>query len=456
MSTEIPILYREIQKEFKARMADPNETGFVERPASMERLGKRRRNFVQDARANNRQYVQRLDSDAAQLISLYGIDSLVAKDLTLRAWDIENRLKEEGAVFGNRVFNFALDRLVITPEEDRQIISASVNSMNSVDTLSGVNISTNVQLNAVEAEFESLKLTPNAARIDIVLTPDGPKVIEINSQWVDAIGALSGFISVYDSPTKGLQVLEDFSKNFPAGTKLAILNLKQTSGSRSDGAEEELNLLSKRLVKTKKNRIINCEVIDPNKIRLNYLDRFNCFYINCDPKYFSGDVPDWVEYVLRRVDSNKNAIFPRWRPTMDKKNILSLMCNDPKNSVISTLPLSDFDQSRLFTDNIVVKGDGYSLNSVAVSGQPNFQDFVGYANQEPQNYVVQPFVESIRRDVWVFDSSSNRVKLIKDAYTKINVWIVNRQILGMLATFSDSPLISDKGYNVPLLVKGSK
>jgi hypothetical protein len=300
----------------------------------------------------------------------------------------------------------------------------------------------------IEERFENNLLSPNAARIDFILTENGPKIIEINSQWVDAINALSGFASVMGGDVKTARlVINRFAQSFPKNSSLALININQTSGSRELGATKELEFLAKNLMQT--DLLRRCEVIDPNKVRLSYLNEFNSFYVNCDPRALGYSEPDWMDLILKRVSENPKAMFPSWRPLLDKKAALTLIPNT-ESFIVPTIPVSNYKDSNC---PVVIKGDGYSLNSVVTSFDSNFQEFLESARNEPSIYMVQPFLECKRFSAWVCDSSSKKIKYIKDGYTKLNVWWLNGQVVGMLMTISDSPLISDKGYNVYPLVK---
>jgi hypothetical protein len=450
MSVEIPILYNRIRQEFNKALENAADGEFVERPQSVGKYSKLRIQSINELRQQNRSAVARLNNSVSELTQTYGVSILEATDVTLRAWDIEQRLKVRGAFFGNEVFNFALGRPVITIKDREQIETASNYIMDNLVSLAGPGskgLFPDLPMFPIEEKFDRLGLTPNAARIDFILTTDGPKIIEVNSQWVDAINTLAAFANVYGDQQMSKAVLGQFASLFKADSSLAIIDIPQTTGSRAIGAVKELEELAAQLLKTKS--LKRCEVIDPEKVRLSYLESFDSFYLNCDPRSFGYKEPDWTEMVLKRVADNPAAMFPRWRPLIDKKIALTLIPNQ-NGYITPTTALLNYKGP---LSEIVLKGDGYSLNSVSTSFDENFSDILARAQEEPLAYVVQPFLESNRLSTWVYDSGSKRIKYLRDGYTKLNVWWINGKVVGMLTTVSDSPLISDKGYNTLPLIK---
>lgn len=469
MSTEIPVLYNKLREKFDSALQNSGPGDYVARPRSLNRLAAERRSFVKKARETNKKAIEQLEKDSRELSDLYGVTTLEAADLVLQAWDKESRLAERGVIFGEVPFNFSLDRIKISKEEELKIIQATENAMVALQVLASDQSEPSfLPLTPVEREFENLKLIPNAARVDILLTESGPKIIEINSQWVDAIAALSGFLFVYEGGPKSGIVRREFSRVFPPDSRLAIVNIPQTSGSRSQGATLELQELSKRLFP---GTVIASEVVDPEKTRLDYLAGFNAFYVNCDPRSLGIKTPDWLELIIERVSNDTRVMFPSWRPLLDKKFILSIL-SQPDEEMSKSLQLAGVDVNLLkktitptkqladlgpTETPFVVKGDGYSLNSVAIKGQENFDNFVRYALEQPAAYVVQPFINARQTNMWVYDTGTKKVRLLENAYTKINVWYINGKVVGMLATVNETPLISDRGYSSPpLVVEGEK
>ncbi|MDP3994673.1 MAG: hypothetical protein Q8P91_02495 [bacterium] len=451
MSTEIPILYNEIKKEFNKAMANANGGEFVERPKTLSILSKRKREFVQNTRLQNKTSIEQLNKESDELCDTYPISPSKAKDLILFSWITEERLSNEGSVFNNKPFNFALERYEISQKDKNLIESSSLAVIEELRNIGRENLKDKLSflpLNPVEEMFENLNLSPNAARLDYILTKKGPKLIEINSQWVDAISALSGFQKVFGQ-TSEYKPIDVFSEIINR-KRVAIIDINQSTAiSKSTGAIEELNSLARKLLNTRKPPVV-CEVIDPEKTSLRYLNKFDYYYLNCDPRYFRFEIPDWLTYITDKAKRGSATIFPNWRPLLDKKYILSMMSNE---CIAPTTPLTK--EAYLDCDSpLVLKGDGYSLNSVVTSFDSNFKEMLGYAMEEPNAYVVQPYIESVIINSWVFDTDKRKVKFLKDAFTKLNVWVLGNRVVGMLLTLSDSPLISDKGYNcVPIFRK---
>ena len=454
MSTEIPLFYNEIKKEFDQAMDNANGDGFVEKPKALLSLTKRRREFIKDCRSQNRNAIKTLREDSDELCKTYAIDSLKAKDLILTAWNYEERLFNEGAIFNDKAFNFALERASVFQNDKETIENTSLTLLNSLQELGKQDLKkmfSFLPLNPVEEMFENLNLLPNSARIDFILTDEGPKVIEINSQWVDAISALSAFQKEFGQPNE-YKPIDVFSEKV-FGKRLAIIDVNQSRAlSKTSGASRELESLARKISRTRKPPV-RCEVVKPDYASLKYLNQFNCYYLNCDPRYFQFEIPEWLVNIVERVKVGEATIFPNWRPLLDKKYVLSLIKNP---AVVPTYPLSrnfSFDNS----SPAVIKGDGYSLNTVTTSFDPNFGEMLDYALTEPDAYVVQPYIEGMRADTWVFDTSNRKVKLIKNAYSKLNVWVLDYKVAGMLLSVSNSQLISDKDYNsLPIFRKENR
>lgn len=473
MSTEIPILYNDLRREFERALQSAGENEFIERPRALSGLARRRNEFVQNARLQNQKALERLQLDSQALCESYSLAPLEAKDLVLYAWDLERRLFDEGAVFGNRPFNFVLERMALSSPLEQQVRESSLNAMRALKILSRRDLKSELPflpLNPVEKIFEGLKLTPNAARLDFLLTDAGPKLVEVNCQWVDAIVALQAFQQVFLGRKRKPSPIDTLAEKFFFGKRVAILDVNQiSSGSRNSGATQELQTLSRKLMYTRRPPL-ECEVLDPSKISMDYFRKFNMYYVNCDPRYFLSWTPPWIEYINERVAKGGASIFPSWRPLLDKKFVLSIL-SSPDSSLADEFSREDVDVEMLksivtptkplterlpYKYPIVIKGDGYSLNSVVTSLQDEFPKLLEYALQDANSYVVQPFLEGMRVNSWVFDTGKRKVRLLQSAYTKLNVWVLGDEVVGMLLTISDSPLISDKGFNTVPLVRKEK
>ncbi|PJE63766.1 hypothetical protein COU89_01445, partial [Candidatus Roizmanbacteria bacterium CG10_big_fil_rev_8_21_14_0_10_45_7] len=181
------------------------------------------------------------------------------------------------------------------------------------------------------------------------------------------------------------------------------------------------------------------EVVNPNIIRPDYLKTFDGFFINGEPKMFRGNIPDWLSIVL-----NTDQVFPRWRPSLDKKT--NLVWASGQSSLFA--PTNLLSAEGIVQGNgqrLVVKGNGFSSNNVFVQPSPEDMDYLLGLNGD---YVVQPYLESAPIDpVFVLDTSTNRVRYLQSPRSKWNVWIVNNQVVGSMLSVSNTDVISDKDFN---------
>ena len=105
----------------------------------------------------------------------------------------------------------------------------------------------------------------------------------------------------------------------------------------------------------------------------------------------------------------------------------------------------------LNTQRVIVKGEGYSLRKVQTLETEEWQK--NKAELAKKGFkIVQPLIlgRSVKKAL-VYDTSKKRLINLLDGYTKLNVWVVNGKVLGMIMTLSDKEIISDRGYNTPVI-----
>jgi len=151
-----------------------------------------------------------------------------------------------------------------------------------------------------------------------------------------------------------------------------------------------------------------------------------------NPEYLSG-FPEWLKIV-----QNSRRVFPAWNPAYDAKKVLIEAYQRRPELFAKTEAYRD-------QKNGFVKGRGYSSNAVVYEGVPvgPITDLVW---QEDQTSVPMP--SNIG-----FDTSANKPVLIEKPKSKFNVWVIGNMVVGIMASMSDSKIISDKDFNcVPIII----
>lgn len=417
----------------------------VQRPSHLSKVRKERGTLINSIKATTNNTLQEIRKRA----EVYGPGTLQGVDLAVQSMLIERQLSERGAVFGDKPYNFCLpsewDKRLIEKIEDTALAGFNTLTQNMVKV--------DLEENATDAEraFENLKLTPNCARVDIIYKNGGPKIIEINTQWVDAIQALEAFQIAYLGQPRRPSPTDLMAECFPKGAKVGIINLTSASGSRSSGCEEELRVLVDSL--RRKNRFSEVEVVDPRKVRPSYLAEFNALYLNGEPSMIKGEIPDWLQVLLDNYTKGRVTLFPLWRPSLDKKRAL-IEASVNNSDFAITLPWSreNVEMLRKEFGSVVIKGDGYSSRAVALDGTPLFDGLCQDAEIFPDEYVVQPNLklEDNERPAQIpaYDTSARKPVVLEAPAKKINVWIINGKISGILVSYSRNDIISDKDFNM--------
>lgn len=361
-------------------------------------------------------------------------------DLAVRSMWLEMKLAEGGAIYGDKPFNFTLTDLKLPRQTVLDIQQAALIAFSTIKACQPIKASPTT----AEQYIDEQELKPNGARVDIILTEDGPKVIEVNMQWVDGIQALEAFQMTYlGMPQKAVELLAGTFKN---KGRLAILDITRGVGSRSGGARLELQALGSNL--ESRFSFSEIEILDPRKVLPDYLREFDGFYINGEPRMIPEGIPDWVRVIMER--SKRGQVFPIWRPALDRKRIL-IEASEKSDVFVSTVSFTEknLTRARQDWDFVVVKGNGYSSNCVGVEGTPEFDGIVSDAGLFPNEFVIQPRLEPVPLDpMSCFDTSSNQPVYIPQPRSKFNVWVLNGKVAGVLASVSNRLVISDKDFNV--------
>lgn len=434
----------QLRREFQSALSECADGDFVPRPAMLSKFDKQRRASIQSLQDIRRTQESELNRRARTINELLpNQTTLQSLDLAARSLWIQQQLRLNGAVFGESEFNFAINDLTLPKDVLKSVEDVALGAFSTIQECEPAL----GQGPKIDMCLNNQMLKPNGARVDIVLTKDGPKVIEVNMQWVDGIQALEAFQITYLGKTQ--KAVELLAQTFKGCKRLAILDITKGSGSRSSGSQYELNALNTNL--ERRFNFSEIENMDPRKIVPDYLRRFDALYINGEPRMIAEpllQVYDWLDIIIDR--SKRGYVFPIWRPDLDKKKIL-IEASRRSSVFAPTLPYSEENllKAKQNLGFVVIKGDGYSSKSVGVEGTSEFNGISTDAKLFPDEFIIQPRLEPIKLDpMWCFDTSYNLPVYLSQPRSKFNVWIINGKVAGTLASISDRLVISDKDFNV--------
>lgn len=433
-----------LRGQFNSALKTAKPTEFVPKPSTLSGLEKQRRATIANIRAGNEQAKLELDKRAAELREVSpSLSSLESYDLAVKSWVLQQRLRDGGALYGEYEFNFSLTDLRLPAKTITEIENAALGAFATI--LNQPDIDTS-RLTSVERFVEEFRLKANGARIDVILTTNGPKVIEANMQWVDAIQALEGLQTAYLGKPQRPSPTEIISRVFKGVRKIAIVDLSRGSGSRKLGVKLELEKLAQTMQTITSTTV---EVINPQIVIPEYLKTFDAYYINGEPRMImTTKIPEWLGLVYERARSGSAKLFPVWRPSLDQKQIL-VPASSRNDIFVSTTGFSPEVLDKMPAGTLVLKGNGFSSNSVSLSGTPEFEGMLTDASNFPEDFVVQPFMESANLgNFLVYDTSLKRPFYLENPRSKFNVWIINGKVAGIMASLSDNKVISDKDFNV--------
>ena len=426
--------------EFDKGLKRAPEGAFVPKPKMLSRFDRAAREDNQWLIDMTTIFADEITRRKIEMEILVPTTSMEASDLAARSMWLEMKLAEGGAIYGDRPFNFAITDLKLPRQTVTDIQQAALTAYSTIKACLPINAFTT----DTERYIDEQAFAPNGARVDIILTEDGPKIIEVNMQWVDGIQALEGFQMTYlGMPQKTVELL---AGTFKGKGRLAVLDITRGAESRSSGARFELQSLALNL--EGRFSFSEVEIMDPRKVLPDYLREFDGIYINGEPRMIPEGIPDWLKVVLER--SARGSTFPLWRPALDRKRIL-VEASARSKVFVPTIPFTaeNFLKAKRDFDFMVVKGDGYSSKCVGVEETPEFEGIVADAQLFPNEYVIQPRLEPVTLEPMVcLDTSSNRPIYLPQPRSKFNVWIINGKVAGVLASVSDRLVISDKDFNV--------
>lgn len=408
------------------RAALDSATSFVKKPSELEKSQRgltRSTSLVREIRSDTKSEFQR----RSQAFKELGATTIEAANLAAKSLRMQLQLEQTGGTYGEKAVNFVLDPLKLRLEQLKQIERTALDGfevLKSIPTL------------------ETQK--PNGARVDIVIGRNGPKIIEINTQWVDAFGILDSLNTINGGACKPLEALAKF---FNTGTysKLGVIFINSARGSRETGEKTSLEFMTKNLVQRKLFNYV--ELLDPLKYRPDYIKAFPLLYVDGDPRMINPGMTDLITLLRQR---SPGTVFPLWCPKYEEKSLLVFAYAQRPDLFATTYPFTGSTPLQ----NFLLKGDSFSSKKVALTDSVDYGPLFTDATQFPNEYVFQEKIESISLPpTWVFDTSSNKPRLIKAPNCKFNVWIVGGKIAGIMTSLSEEIIISDKDYNcVPIAV----
>lgn len=434
-----------LKNKFDQAMEKSKPNEFIDRPKTLSKATKMKFNLLPSIKEvskevnieieRRKKLFQNIDEKMCDLDSYeYAISSMMT----------ENKLIKLGAIYGNKAYNFCLSSLKIPSQDLKNINNVALQGFTNARKCKPDIF----PRNSVEKYLNEKDLSMNGARVDIIQTNNGPKIIEINYQWVDGIQALEALRTVAFGVNK-LNVTDQLAQVYKDKSNLGIIFLNPATGSRENGEFRSLEIMAKKFVS--KNIFSNVEIINPEIYRPEYIKKFSSLYIDGDPKMIYGsEIPDWLVTIYDKAKLQNITIFPTWNPQFDKKSILIEASRRWPELFANTYKFSDqqIPNIDINTPNWVLKGDGFSSRQVAISQTELFNNIYEDALLFPNEYVYQPKLQSVPiKPMWGFDTSSDEPVYLKNPNCKYNVWIIDGKIAGTMASISNKDIISDKDFN---------
>lgn len=369
----------------------------------------------------------------------------ISRNALRKATNLYLGLKERKCSYGDYVFNLAFPERgenYPNPIQIRETLPETIWSL----------------AKAVEIQWPSgLKM----ARVDAIRLPDNTlRIIELNPCWVDNIAALQAFYESYAlpfpnklSPSKLLA--EEMLRGQPLSEyrNIALIYCDRTDGCKRDeiyglfdylrttNSFQEIVVASLREISQKK------EMITVKGIPITTL-------------YFNGTL-------LMNDESISQQLAIKKIKNAQQRGILFLAPAQFKElDCKSSLVKLSAERPDLFVKTVGTKDDALDLQFPVIAKPTRSESLSGIKiinntrelDELAEGFVFQPMIPSVRKGIICYDSKTKIISLPQFVYEKINLWIIENKIVGALATYSTRPLISDAGYNLPLLLdfKGEK
>jgi hypothetical protein len=409
---------------YRATLANTNTKDKINKPSELEKSQRglsRSVRSAKDIRAATEAELEKRSRDFQRLKA----NAMEATNLAAKSLRMQLQLEQYGGTYGEAAVNFVLDPLKLKREQVKQIEETA---------LEGLKVLKSIPTSEIQK--------PNGARVDIILGNQGPRIIEINSLWVDGFGILESLNKINGGIYKPLETFVNIfsTKRF---SKLGIVFINPATGSREKGEQDSLAFLSQRLIET--NQFNEIEILDPKRNRIDYINSFPALYVNGDPRMKSSGITDLITLLNKRLSG---SVFPTWCPKYEDKRLLISACLERQDLFAATYPFS----RAMPAYNWILKGNSFSSQRIAMPNTEGLKFLRDDALQFPDEYVYQEKITSTTLPpTWVFDTSSNIPRLLEKPNCKFNVWIVKDKVAGIMASLSDNLIISDKDFNcVPI------
>ena len=436
-----------IQAAFWRARSDSPPDEYIPKPRTLDKTKRLKKEAIDLFRKENVQIKQELNRRVEQFKNIDDITNLQAAENATRSLLLEYQLREMGAIYGDKSYNFCVSPVPVEKRTVQAIVETAEKGYTIFKSLPTQETQPDSPVEQYIEEQTRL-LKPNGARIDVILTPTGPKIIEVNVLWVDGFAAIQALQTVYAGNVSSPSPSESLARVFTKKDKrrALIINMVPCLGSRFTGPSGELEKLAELLTQNS----FPTEVVEADKINPDYLDQFEAFIVNGKPNMIkTSTVPEWLKRVYGRA--RPATIFPVWKPYMDRKITLVGAAVTAPDLFAPTVPLDqkNLGLARKRYGNLVAKSDGNSSASVFFSNQPGFDQAVQFLMQDyPGRGVIQPFLDlTPLPKTLVWDTSENSPVVIKNPYCKFTVFITEGRTAGYFATLSPGPNINDRNYN---------
>ncbi len=340
-------------------------------------------------------------------------------------------LKERGASYGDYVFNFAF------PEKTTEYPATIILPTNFPE-----------KIWYLAQALEEMPLGLPMARVDVIRQPDNRvKIIEINPCWVDNIGALQAFYDIYGlgSFTKPIKIFSEQLANAKSRGPIGLAYCDQTTSCQRD----EIYCLAAYLEATSRFTQV---VVSP--LRDLRLADSGCLVtksnIVVSTLYFDGSFTmtnqsageqKAVEAIIQAQQQGL-LLAPSQFRALDQKDSLEKLYRLAPDTFINTSTAPPQTSLPVVAKPI----SSESLNGVRIL---ETKDEFSLLN-DPSKYIFQPLTVSTTQGLVCVDNRARRITQPDALFEKICIWISSKQVLGVMATYGQTPLINDAGFNLPL------